>query len=33
MLYLYDPRTNISSKTSYKEREGITGMAINGEVS
>ena len=26
MYYLYDPRTNISSKTSYKELQGITGL-------
>lgn len=30
MLHLYDPRTNISTKTSYKELEGITGMSISG---
>lgn len=26
-LYLYDPRTNISTKTSYKKLQGITGRA------
>lgn len=28
-LYLYDPRTNLSTKTSYKELMGITGVALS----
>lgn len=27
MIYLYDPRTNVTSKTSYEDLYGITGMA------
>ncbi|MBM4762730.1 hypothetical protein GNT69_10595 [Bacillus sp. B15-48] len=29
MVYLYDPRTNISTPTTYKEIEAITGMSLS----